>query len=134
MIPTENQEAEVLANWLRIKQYTFTHIANESWLPPRVAMLASARKKRMWLSPWVPDFMIILKWGGLLFIELKRKKKVLKSWKLWASPSKVSDEQIEWIEKLNTIYNVQWVFAYWAEEAIKIIWEFEEKIKKSKEN
>jgi len=81
-IPTENQEAEQLANWLKVNNYLFTHIANESGLPPKVAMLSAIRKKRMGLSPGVPDFMIILKQGSLLFIELKRQRRVLKNGKL----------------------------------------------------
>lgn len=121
MIPSENIEAETLANWLRIHWYIFTHIANESWLPPRVAMLAWARKKRMWVSPWVPDFMICLKRKNLLFIELKRQKKILKSWKQWASPSKVSKEQEEWIERINECIWVWAYICYWANESIKLI-------------
>jgi hypothetical protein len=30
MIPTENQEAETLSQWLKAYKYKFTHIANES--------------------------------------------------------------------------------------------------------
>lgn len=125
MIPTENIEAETLANRLRLNNYTFSHIANESWLPPKVAMLRAIRKKRMWLSPWVPDFMIILKTYRLLFIELKRQKRVLKSWKLWASPSIISPEQIKWQDELNKIDNVRAEICYWANEAIKRIKEYE---------
>jgi len=44
---TENEEAEALATYLKLKKYTFTHIANESGLPPKIAMLAAIRKKRM---------------------------------------------------------------------------------------
>ena len=76
-----------------------------------------AKKKRMWVSSGVPDFMIILKSWGLLFIELKtidRKK------------SKVSPEQKIWIEKLNSIDNIAAEVAYWSNEAIKILQEYEE--------
>lgn len=120
-VPTENQEAETLANYLRYNNYMFTHIANESWLPPKVAMLSALRKKRMWLSPWFPDFCIVLKRWSLLFIELKRQKTILKSWKEWASPSRISDEQIKWAESLNKIENVQCNFCYWSSEAINLI-------------
>lgn len=116
--PLENIEAEALANWLRFNNYRFTHIANESGLPPKVAMKASARKKRMWVSPWVPDFMILLKRNSLLFIELKRKKKSL---------SKVSQYQLEWIQALNEVTNVEAVVCYGSDEAIKLINEYEHK-------
>ena len=121
MIPTENQEAETLSQWLKAYKYKFTHIANESWLPPKVAMLSALRKKRMWLSPWFPDYCIILKRWALLFIELKRQKRVLKNWKLWVSPSKISDEQKDWLEELSAIPNVEACIAYWSKEAINKI-------------
>jgi len=120
-IPTEDQESECLANWLRANNYTFTHIANESWLPAHIARKAAIRKKRMGLSPWVPDFMIILKRWALLFIELKRCKRVLKNWTKGASPSVISDEQIKWADALNEVSNVQVEFSYGYKEAISII-------------
>lgn len=123
----ENLEAERLAQWLRMNNYKFTHIANESWLPPKVAMMASMRKKRMWTSPWFPDYCIILKRWALLFIELKRPKKILKSGKLGASPSTISEEQLQWIEELSKIDNIDACIAYWYEEAIKLITFFETK-------
>lgn len=125
-VPSENIEAESLASWLRLKWYTFSHIANESGLPPKVAMLSALRKKRMWLSPWFPDFCIILKRNSLLFIELKRQRPVLKNWKLWASPSKISEEQIRWINKLWNIENIGAEICYWYLEAIDKILYYEE--------
>lgn len=116
MIPLETIEQQTVAKWLDCNNYTFTHIANESWLPPRVAMIVWKKKKAMWLKPWVPDFMILLKRSSLLFIELKRAKKSL---------SKVSKEQQAWIDSLNTIQNVQAVACYWAEEAINTILKIE---------
>jgi len=124
-VPTENIEAEMLANWLRLNNYFFTHIANESWLPPKVAMLAAIRKKKMWLTPWVPDFMIILKRWSLLFIELKRKKPFLKNWTIGKSPSIVSEEQKKWVEKLNEIKNVSAFICYGSLEARTKIIEME---------
>jgi hypothetical protein len=49
MVPSENFESECLANRLKANNYIFTHIANESWLSPKVAMLSAIRKKRMLL-------------------------------------------------------------------------------------
>lgn len=119
--PTENIESESLANWLRANDYRFTHIANESWLPPKVAKLAAIRKKRMWLSPWVPDFMVILKRGSLLFIEMKREKVVLQDWTISKAKGNISPEQVQWIDELNKISNVQANIAYGHQEAITII-------------
>ncbi len=125
-IPRENEESESLANWLRWNNYFFTHIANESWLPPKVAMLASKRKKRMWLSPWFPDFCIVLKRRSLLFIEMKRQKKILKNWTIGKSPSVTSEEQIMWQNQLWSIENVESLICYWANEAIQKIKELED--------
>lgn len=120
-VPKEDDEAIMLANWLKINKYTFSHIANESWLPRKVAMLAAIKKKRMWLTPWFPDYCIILKRGSLLFIELKRQRPVGKRWKLLKSPSVISDKQLEWIDKLNNIDNVAACIAYGHEDAKKQI-------------
>ncbi len=121
-IPTEDQEAEQLANWLRNNNYTFTHIWNESWQRwTRNIIIMMAKKKRLWVSKWFPDYCIILKRWALLFIELKRQKKLLKSWKLWASPSVISNEQIEWLKSLNNVANVQGEICYGAGESIDLI-------------
>lgn len=120
-VPTENFESEAFANYLRANDYTFTHIANESWLPPKVARLAAIRKKRMGLSPGVPDFMVILKRGSLLFIEMKRDRIVLSNWTKGRSPSKISPEQQAWMDELNKIPNIQCNVSYGHEEAISII-------------
>ena len=125
MIPTENQEAEALAKWLRSHSYRFTHIANESGLPPRVAMLASVRKKRMGTSPGFPDYCVILRRGSLAFIELKRQKAILKNGKQGASPSTISEEQIEWIKALQEIDNVSACVCYGWQEAVETIQKLE---------
>lgn len=120
----ENLEAETLARWLRWQQYRFAHLANESWLPPKVAMLASVRKKRMWVSPWVPDYLICLKRWSLLFIELKkpRTKRENGEWYSLSTDSiKVSPEQTEWIEALHSIDNVSAHICFWSQEAINLI-------------
>ena len=117
----ENLEAEQLAQWLRQNKYKFTHIANESWLPPKVAMMASMRKKRMWTSPWFPDYCIILKRWALLFIELKRPRNIKKNWEPWASPSTVSDEQLSWVEELSRLDNIDAQICYWHKECIDLI-------------
>lgn len=112
LTPTEDQEAQTFATWLRFKNFKFTHIANESGLPPKVAMIASAKKKRMGLSPGVPDFMVIIP-NGLIFIELKRLK-----------GSKTSEEQKEWVSKLNKIPNVEAKICYGATQAIDFVASF----------
>lgn len=112
MNPTEDQEAEALAQWLRLKRLPFTHIANESGRG-RTAMLRTAKLKRMGQSRGFPDFLIVIPnvIGRKLYvqeldedgnadynptktrmiaIELKRRK-----------GGRVSPEQKEWLETLN---------------------------------
>ncbi len=127
IIPTEDQEAETLAKWLWANKYSFTHIGNESGQRgTKNIVLMMAKKQRLWVSKWFPDYCVILKRGSLLFIELKRKKRVLKSWKLGKSPSVVSEEQQQWVAELNTIPNVQAEVCYGSEEAIWVIERLEE--------
>lgn len=116
----EDTEAVILSNWLRFNNYKFTHIANESWLPPKIAMRVWIKKKRMWLSPWFPDYCIILKRKSLLFIELKPSIDYSKSEK-GRKLGRASKEQLEWQKELNTVNNIQCEICYWAEESIKLI-------------
>ena len=118
IIPTESQETIQLANWLRANNYMFTKNANETF----TKFWNVKRKNTLeWVSKWVPDMMIILKKWALLFIELKRQKKILKSWKLSSSNSQISAEQVNWINELNKIKNVQAEICYGADEAINLI-------------
>ena len=71
---SENIESELFVRWLKLHGYDSTHIANETGLPKRIAMLSALRKKRMGVSPGVPDYMIVLKRGSLIFIELKKQR------------------------------------------------------------
>lgn len=122
MIPREEFEQESLANWLDANGYTFSAIRNES---DTHSFFKGKKRVRSWCRKWIPDFCIILKNQSLLFIELKRQRKVLKSWKLWASPSQIRPEQLIWREKLNKIQNVQCEICYWYNEAIELILKLE---------
>ena len=117
----EDAECEKFATWLDLKNYRFTHVANETGIGWTIGMLIGARNKKIGVSKWFPDYIIFLKRGWTLFLEMKLPRRVLKSWKLWVSPSKISDEQKEWIEFLN--HSLRWDawIAYWAEDAIRIV-------------
>jgi len=84
--PTEQQEAEALADYLRLRKFKFTHIPNETFTRNWGTRM---KNKRMGVSSGVPDYLIIIK-NFLIFIELKRTKN-----------SNISKPQKEWIEKLN---------------------------------
>ena len=117
-IPLESYEQEKLANWLRANNYLFFKAPSETF----TKSWKQKRKNRLeWVTKGFPDTTIILKNNALLFIELKRQKRILKNWNLWKSPSVVSEEQKKWIKELNQIKNVQAEVCYWADEAIKFI-------------
>ena len=107
MLPTEQQEAEALAAYLRTKGYDFTHIPNETGSDP-AARRRAVRMKRAGVSRGFPDYVIFA--GGIRFaIELKRKK-----------GGKASPEQRAWLEVL-AAYGFECAIANGAEEAIEFI-------------
>ena len=126
-VPIEEIEGQLLANWLKQHWYRFSHIANEIGISGRVWMLVNARKKRQGLSPWFPDYCIILKNWSLLFIELKRQCPIGKKGQKLKSPSDISDEQIIWVRILQEIDNVEAHFCFGYEEAKNLIMKLENK-------
>lgn len=115
---TEDQEAILLADFLRIKGLLFTHIANESGLASTGKWGLIMKKKRMGLTSGYPDYCVCIPAKDihspcLIFIELKR-----------TQGSHVSEEQKQWINTLNAIPNVSAVVCKGAREAIKHINQF----------
>lgn len=113
IIPTEQQEAEKLADYLRLKGFLFSHIPNETFTKNWGTKM---KNKRAGVNRGIPDYIIILpankiKKQRLLFCELKRKKKSL---------SVLSEEQKKWIEELNKCDELASVF-YGADEVIDYI-------------
>lgn len=75
-VPLESIEQETLANWLRANNYMFYKSPSETW----TSSWNQKRKNKLeGVTKGYPDTTIILKNKKLLFIELKRQKKVLKS-------------------------------------------------------
>ena len=112
VIPTEAQEAQVLVSYLRLKGYKFTHIPNETG-SSQEARRRAVRMKQQGTSKGFPDYLIITK-AGLIAIELKRRK-----------GSRITPEQLEWLDALNTSGTFA-AIAHGAAEAIEII-ELQEK-------
>ena len=120
----EEIESMKLAQRLNFNKYLASHIANESWLPPKYMMLVGIKKKRMWLKKWFPDFLIILKRWSLLFIELKKPRNKKSNWEYYALSSdwiNISEEQEYWVNELNKIDNVDAYFCFGFEDAKKLI-------------
>lgn len=86
--PTEAQEGSTLVAYLRVKNYRFTHIANETGSSPE-AKRRAIRVKQQGVSRGFPDYLVITN-AGLVAIELKRLR-----------GSKLSPEQNEWVDALN---------------------------------
>ena len=106
-IPTEQQEAEALAAYLRLKGYKFTHIPNETGSDPR-ARARAVRMKRAGVSRGFPDYLIFAN-GKRYAIELKRKK-----------GGRATPEQLDWLGVLDEYgFNVK--VCNGAEEAIEFI-------------
>jgi len=86
--PLETEEQETLVKYLEIKGLKFSAIPNgmysKSWS-------VKMKNKREGVRSGVPDLLVVLP-KKLLFIELKRVK-----------GGTVSQEQKEWIERLNSI-------------------------------
>ena len=120
-VPLEMDEGIFLANWLRSSAYIFSHIVNEGWLPYAVIGRVAKKWALQGKSAGVPDYMIILKRGSLLFLELKRRRPKLKNGTLWVSPSKIQPEQIRWIWDLGKVDNIEAEFAYGWADAVNII-------------
>jgi len=113
IIPLEKIEQQILVHWLDQNWYKYNAIRNES---DTHSFYSWKKRKMSWVKKGFPDFIIFLKRQSTLFIELKRKKKSL---------TKISKEQKERIEFLNTIPNSEARVAYGAENAIKLIQEYE---------
>lgn len=107
LIPKEEQEQMVLVTWLKVHKILHIHVANE-----RMASVIYKKKlKALGTYAGFPDLIIFLP-SKILFIEMKRAKKSL---------SKVSKEQIKWIDNLNIFEYAKAKVCYGSGEAIEFI-------------
>ncbi len=124
-VPLEHDEAVVLSQWLSFNKLSHWHIPNEtfttSWNQKR-------RNKEAGVTKGIPDYFIIIpkekskyERNIHIWIELKRQKPVLKSGKIGKSPSTISPEQLDTIEKLNLHHDTKAKICYGAEESINYI-------------
>lgn len=124
----EDEEAEKFATWLTMRQYEFTHIANESGIGGKWAMIAQLKKARMGTSSGFPDYCIVLKRGALLFIELKKCRTLNDDGTPKAlSTDKIDmpDEQKKWIAALDKVPNVSACFCFGFPEAMRKVLDLE---------
>ena len=123
MISKEDVEQQALVNYLKLHHYDFFAPMNEnmlSFLSPKMAVIVEAKAKALGKQKGVLDLVIFLD-NKILFLEMKRQGKVLKSGKISHSNSKVSDEQNDFREMLLKYTYTRSAIAYGYKEAIKII-------------
>lgn len=83
---SEDQESQILADYCRLKNYTFCHINNEFYTK---SWKQKNRQLRLGSAKGFPDYLIIVN-NKLIAIEMKR-----------AKGGVVSPAQKEWVETLN---------------------------------
>lgn len=120
-IPPEHWEAVCLKWWLDKKWLKYNHSPNEAGQKSSLHVMHIQRKKKQeWMSAGFPDYIIFIK-KYCVFVELKRQRRELANWKLGWSPSRVSEEQQEWVDYLNTLDYCIADICYWWEDAVQFI-------------
>jgi len=123
MMPTEAQEQKALVQWLQAKRIMHFAPMNEnqgSFTNRKVAMIQEAKAKSMGKIKGVSDIIVLLP-NKILFIELKRAKKRLKSGGLSISHTKVSKEQYSFMTSINEFGYAEATICYGCKEAIEFI-------------
>ena len=107
MLPTEEQEQQKLVQWLRLKKIFHFAPMNEnkhSFGNRTLAIRLEAKAKSMGKIKGTSDLIVMLS-GKILFIELKRAKKVLKSGKLSVSHTNTSVEQLKFLQTITESFD-----------------------------
>jgi len=130
MRPLEEQEQKTVVKWLKLKNILHFAPMNENKQSSSnrlQAMKIEAKAKAMGKSSGVPDLVICEpnKYYHGLYIELKRKPKILKSGKESYSGIKISNTQEKWHKELRD-RNYECVVCYGAKQAINLIIEYME--------
>jgi len=92
---SEHEEQVALIKWLKLNKYFFFAVPNGS----KRDMVTARKLKDEGVKSGVADLVVFLK-NKILFLELKRSPKKLKSGKLSYSNSKISLEQKAFLMKL----------------------------------
>jgi hypothetical protein len=119
IVPNEYAECCVFAQWLRLKNLLFSHIANENAMSGLFRQAAGGspqlwgilrKQKEMGKVPGVPDYMILIPGGPIVFVEMKR-----------VSGGTVSPEQRQWFDALNNQSGAVAFICAGADEAIACV-------------
>lgn len=125
-IPSEEEEQKALIRYLKKNNYFFFANVNEnkqSFTNKLLATKIEAKSKSMGKLKGVSDLCVFME-NTIVFIELKKQRPVLKSGSLGTPTSKPTDEQMEFIAKVNGFKYAYGVVAFGCDESIKILRSF----------
>lgn len=123
IIPIEADEQKALVQWLRAKKifhFAPTNENNTYKQNPRYAMIAEQKAKAAGKLKGTSDLIIMLP-SKILFIELKRRKKLLKNGKYSTTHTNLSKEQIDFLENVAQFEYADSAVCYGCNEAIEYI-------------
>ena len=126
IIPLEIEEQKELVKWLKklsIFHFAPTNENNTHKQNRKYAMIAEVKAKAAGKVKGTSDLIIMLP-SKILFIELKRKAKVLKSGKLSVSHTNTSVEQKSFLKAVNGFGYAEGSVCYGSAEAIEYIQSF----------
>ena len=122
-IPSEEEEQKALIRWLKKNNYFFFANVNEnkqSFTNKFLATKIEAKSKSMGKIKGVSDLCVFTD-NTIVFIELKKQRPVLKNGSLGVATSKPTDEQMQFIAKVNGYRYAYGFVAYGCDECIKIL-------------
>lgn len=122
-LPSEADEQKALVGYLKKKGIFFfaTNNENNTFKQDRkYAMIAEQKAKANGKLKGVSDLCIFME-DTIVFLELKRQRPILKSGKLGTPTNKASDEQNDFIAKVNEYKYSYGAVAFGCDEAIKIL-------------
>ncbi|MDM5264694.1 VRR-NUC domain-containing protein [Sulfurovum sp. XTW-4] len=122
-IPIEYEEQHALVQWLTINRIMHFAPVNENNTHKqnrKYAMIAEQKAKAVGKRKGVSDLIVMLP-NKILFIEMKRRPKILKSGQRSISHTKVSKEQYDFLTKVNGFEYAEGMVCYGREEAIEFI-------------
>jgi hypothetical protein len=103
---TEYEECVLLADYLRAMKIPFSHLAQSTFTK---SWGVKIKNSKMGVNKGIPDYIIFLK-NKLLFIEMKRVKGGV-----------ISQEQTDWLKRINSVDGCLGVVCKGFDEAHKII-------------
>ena len=122
-LPPESFEQKKFVSFLRANNifHWATNNENNSYRQDRhYAMIAESKAKAVGKLKGVADVTVMLD-NKILFVEMKRQRKMLKSGKYSTSHTKLSDGQQAFLDRVNTFDYAVGTVCYGADEAIAFV-------------